>query len=155
MTAVSQEKLKSAVACPACDHSGLSIFYQLDRIPVNSCLLLPTRDEARAFPHGDLELAACHHCGFITNVCFNPHLVSYTAQYEDQQSYSPTFNAFAKQLADQLTEQFNLRDKDILEIGCGKGDFLRLLCSSGGNRGTGIDPSISRRQIDEAHNNSI
>jgi SAM-dependent methyltransferase len=81
--------------------------------------------------------------------------VSYTAQYEDQQSYSPTFNAFAKQLADQLTEQFNLRDKDILEIGCGKGDFLRLLCSSGGNRGTGIDPSISRRQIDEARNNFI
>jgi hypothetical protein len=34
-----------------------------------------------------------------------------------------------------------LYDKDIVDIGSGQGDFLRLLCELGDNRGVGIDPS--------------
>ena len=34
-----------------------------------------------------------------------------------------------------------LHDKDIIEIGCGDGDFLKLLCKLGNNRGYGFDPS--------------
>src|SRR5262249_31624361 len=32
--------------------------------------------------------------------------------------------------------------KEIVEIGCGKGEFLSLLCEQGGNRGIGYDPSF-------------
>jgi SAM-dependent methyltransferase len=44
-------------------------------------------------------------------------------------------------LAGRWIEKYDLHDKDILEIGCGKGEFLILMCEIGGNRGTGIDPS--------------
>jgi hypothetical protein len=40
-----------------------------------------------------------------------------------------------------LVARFGLAGKDILEIGCGKGEFLLLLCKGGRNRGVGFDPS--------------
>jgi hypothetical protein len=40
-----------------------------------------------------------------------------------------------------LIARLELRGKTIVEIGCGQGDFLRLLCERGDNRGIGFDPS--------------
>ena len=40
-----------------------------------------------------------------------------------------------------------LRGKDIIEIGCGKGEFLLLLCEMGNNRGTGFDPGFVSERI--------
>ena len=36
--------------------------------------------------------------------------------------------------------RYDLREKDILEIGCGKGEFLTLLADLGNNRCIGFDP---------------
>ena len=116
---------------------------------------MPTVDKAKEFPCADLELAVCNACGFITNVRFDSDKIAYSPEYEDQQSFSPTFNAFAESLAKSLVDRFDLYDKDIVEIGCGKGDFLKLLCASVGNRGTGIDPSVAPRQMDKESGNDI
>jgi SAM-dependent methyltransferase len=40
-----------------------------------------------------------------------------------------------------------LYGKDILEIGCGKGEFLLLLAELGGNRGVGFDPGYREERI--------
>ncbi len=45
-------------------------------------------------------------------------------------------------LANRLIKNYDLHDKDLVEIGCSKGDFLILLCELGNNRGVGIDPSV-------------
>jgi hypothetical protein len=43
-----------------------------------------------------------------------------------------------------------LHEKDIIEIGCGKGEFLTMLCELGGNRGIGFDPAyVSERDHSE------
>ncbi len=127
--------------CPNCSHKSLLLFYQVNKVPVHSCLMMPTKQEALDFPCGDVVLGFCDRCGFITNVKFDPKWSSYAPNYEDQQSFSPTFNKFALDLAKSLIEKYDLHDKDIVEIGCSKGDFLMLLCELGNNRGTGIDPS--------------
>ena len=44
-------------------------------------------------------------------------------------------------MAADLVNRYRLHEKTILEIGCGRGDFLRLLCELGHNRGIGFDPS--------------
>jgi SAM-dependent methyltransferase len=67
--------------------------------------------------------------------------MEYTQQYENSLHFSPIFQDFAKELADRLIETYNLHGKSIIEIGCGKGDFLKLLCETGGNRGVGFDSS--------------
>jgi SAM-dependent methyltransferase len=103
--------------------------------------------DARSFPRGRVELGVCETCGFIWNMAFDPEVRDYSPLYEDQQCYSPTFNAFARRLADRLIDKYGLRDKDIVEIGCGKGDFLAMMCELGGNRGVGIDPSCEKERI--------
>ncbi|MBT9314441.1 class I SAM-dependent methyltransferase [Leptothoe spongobia] len=132
----------SECTCPNCGHQGLSIFYDVRQVPVHSCLMLPTQEDALNFPQGDVILGVCAECGFITNVAFDPQWSAYAPNYEDQQSFSPTFNQFALDLANRLIDKYDLRNQDIIEIGCSKGDFLLLLCELGGNRGVGIDPSV-------------
>lgn len=128
-------------SCPACGHSGLQLFYGVDRVTVHSCLMMDTEQAAREFPRGDLKLGVCPACGFVTNVLFNQQLQDYTSVYEDQQSYSPTFVRFADKLARDLIERYDLRRKRLVEIGCSKGDFLISMCEIGENRGIGIDPT--------------
>lgn len=133
--------------CPSCEAAELAPFYEVRNVPVHSCLLLPAAQEARDFPRGDVVLGFCGQCGFISNVAFDSTLQDYSPRYEDQQCFSPTFNAFARGLAEHLTAKYDLHGKDIVEIGCGKGDFLLLLCELGHNRGVGIDPAFREERI--------
>jgi SAM-dependent methyltransferase len=127
--------------CKSCSSKNVTIFYRLTDVPVNSCLLFDNQQDAQNYPRGELALGFCGQCGFISNLHFNPELARYTEGYEEQQSFSPRFNAFARQLAARLIERHKLRSKTVVEIGCGKGDFLLLLCDLGNNRGIGIDPT--------------
>ncbi|MEM7795033.1 MAG: class I SAM-dependent methyltransferase [Cyanobacteria bacterium P01_C01_bin.118] len=128
--------------CPSCGHSELSLFYEVHNVPVHSCLMLSTQEEALNFPCDNVQLGFCDRCGFITNVVFDSKWSAYAPNYEDQQSFSPTFNQFALDLANHLIDKYDLHNKDLIEIGCSKGDFLLLLCELGNNRGVGIDPSV-------------
>jgi SAM-dependent methyltransferase len=134
-------------SCPSCGHKELSIFYEVRNVPVHSCLMMPTQKAALEFPCGDIVLGFCKHCGFITNVAFDSTAQDYSPIYEDQQSFSPTFNGFAYELANRLVQKYDLHNKDIVEIGCSKGDFLLMLCELGNNRGVGIDPSVIKGRV--------
>ena len=135
------------VACASCGSAAMSEFYKVSSVPVHSVLLMRTRDKALSFPRGNISLAKCSSCGFISNAAFKPASQEYAAGYEATQAYSPTFNAFHKKLAERLIERHGLHGKDILEIGCGQGEFLVLLCELGGNRGIGFDPAYIRGRV--------
>jgi len=132
----------SLLRCPSCGGSRRTSFYSQERVPVHSCLLLPTREEAERFPRGTIRLAFCEDCGCIWNTEFDPTLTAYSPAYEDSQAFSPRFRTFADELAAELVERYDVHGKRVLEIGCGKGDFLLRLCALGGNSGTGIDPAV-------------
>jgi SAM-dependent methyltransferase len=127
--------------CQSCMSTDLHIFHRLDDLPVNSCLLFDNPEDAKKYPRGELLLGFCRQCGFIGNLRFSSKLARYTEGYEEQQSFSPRFNLFAKNLATGLIERHHLRNKTVVEIGCGKGDFLVMLCELGNNKGVGIDPT--------------
>jgi len=116
------------------------IFFQAESVPTNSCILITDVEEAKSYPRGRIELAFCKNCGFISNIAFDPGLAEYSGRYEGSQSFSPTFDAFHRTLAQSLIERHKLHGKQIVEIGCGNGEFLNLLCEAGGNRGLGFDP---------------
>lgn len=133
--------------CPSCGAAGLAVFYDVAQVPAHSVLLLETRAAALDYPAGDIRLAFCAACGFITNIAFDPALHDYSARYEATQSCSPTFNAFARRLADHLVARYDLHQKTIVEIGCGQGEFLTLLCELGDNHGIGFDPAYRQQPI--------
>lgn len=132
----------TALECPCCGLPNGRAFYSVARTPANSCLLIGSRLEAFAFPAGSMELASCGSCGFIWNTAFDPALIEYSENYEETQGYSETFGHFHRQLANDLIETYDLRDKCIIEIGCGKGEFLVLLSELGPNTGIGFDPAF-------------
>ncbi len=127
--------------CPCCGNENVYRFYSLREIPVHSVLLMRTRETALAFPKGDIHLGYCQSCGFIYNTSFQPEKLAYSPQYEETQGFSGTFHTFHVRLASQLIERYSLRNKTIIEIGCGKGEFLTMLCELGENRGIGFDPA--------------
>ncbi|MEL6828595.1 MAG: class I SAM-dependent methyltransferase [Pseudomonadota bacterium] len=136
--------------CPACHGSRLSEIYRLEAIPVQSCILLDTEEEARAFPSAPLILFFCDDCGFVFNSVFDPELVDYASTTEESQHFSGTFNQFAKSLVGEVASLYDLKDARTLEIGCGKGEFLRELVQQTGTVAHGVDPGFIPERLEVA-----
>jgi len=139
--------LSALAPCEACGSAELRRFGPEFATPVNNARVFRDRAEALAVPVGGVALALCAGCGFVQNVEYDPALVAYDAGYEEQQSFSPRFVAFADALAEDLVRRWDLRGKRIVEIGCGKGDFLAKLCELGRNVGVGIDPTAAAQRL--------
>ncbi len=128
-------------ACPLCANPLPRLFFERRGVPVHQNRACPSAEEARQFRRGDLLLAFCPECGFVFNSAFDPELLNYSAAYENTQTCSPHFQQYLSRLVNSLVTKYDLRDKAVIEVGCGKGDFLRLLCKEGRNRGIGFDPT--------------
>src|ERR1700733_1615114 len=131
--------------CPICGTTATARFVRLKDIPVNCSALWYTREQGRAAARGTIELALCSHCGLIFNAAFDPSRLEYDRTYDNTLSYSPTFRSYADELSSRLVSAHQLYHKDVIEIGCGNGDFLDRLCELGQNRGIGFDPSAENR----------
>ncbi|CAN5470926.1 class I SAM-dependent methyltransferase [soil metagenome] len=138
----------TSLVCPACGAAGLESFHIQDGVPTNSCLLVDDEDEARRFPTGSMRLGFCPGCGFIANTAFDPALTEYSERYEETQAYSPRFQDFARTLAPDWVDRHGLTGGTVVEIGCGKGEFLVMMAEAGIGRGIGIDPGVHPERID-------
>ncbi len=127
--------------CPVCQSTHVRGMMEIPEIPVLCNVLWESRAAALAAARGNVQLTFCETCGHLYNRAFDPALMEYNVQYENSLHFSPLFQNYAAWLAKTLVERYDLHGKNIIEIGSGKGDFLRLLCETGGNRGAGFDPS--------------
>lgn len=116
-------------------------------MPVSIGVQWGTELEAKACRRGNLHLTFCSSCGFIWNSCFDPDLLEYSQRYDNSLDFSPVFQDYATELAKRLIETYEIRDKDVVELGCGKGHFLNLICEQGTNRGVGFDPSYEGERV--------
>jgi SAM-dependent methyltransferase len=133
-----------------CSDRGPLPFVTLAEVPVYCNVLWPTREEALAAPRARVQLVLCPRCGMTWNAAFDASLLAYSPAYENSLHFSAVFEEYAQGLAARLVERHDLRGKDVLEIGSGKGEFLRMLCRAGGNRGVGFDPSHEGPEVDGA-----
>ncbi len=127
--------------CAVCGHGPVETFFSLSDVPVWGCTLYRSQEEARAVPRGTLRLVFCPGCGAIWNAAFDERVLSYTEAYENALHYSPAYAAYERELVDELIDRYELRGRAVLEIGCGDGHFLSLLCGATGSRGIGYDPA--------------
>ncbi|MDH4171830.1 MAG: class I SAM-dependent methyltransferase [Acidimicrobiia bacterium] len=134
--------------CPACEHDRLVVFFREPQIPTNSCLLLASPTEATSYRRGDLALGFCPSCGFVCNTTFDVARAEYSQRYEETQVFSSHFAEFGQELAKRWVRDFDLVGKTVLEIGCGKGEFLVWMVEAGAGRGIGIDPGIHPERIE-------
>ena len=130
----------AALLCPSCGGLSLTAFHAVDRTPVTCASVFDTTEEASAVPTGQVELFHCGGCGLIFNPHFDAALADVGARYEGSQGASAHFSQFARSLARSWVERHRLVGKSVLEIGCGRGEFLRLLLQEGVGRVVGLDP---------------
>ena len=135
--------------CNVCG-SAADEFVALLNLPIYCNLLWDERQSAIDCPKGDIRLAFCKRCGGISNTVFDPAKLGYSQDYENSLHYSARFQEYAIALANRLIEKHDLHHKTIVEIGCGKGDFLVSLCQIGDNKGIGFDNSYVERDEYEA-----
>ncbi len=134
-------------ACPACASPALEPVWRVPSVPVHSCLMVDSEAEARAFPRGELDLVFCPACGFLFNAAFDPTVQHYSPAYEETQVFSPRFLRFLAELCEDQAAAYELRHRLVVEIGCGKGDFLVALAERTGCRGIGIDPGFRPERV--------
>jgi hypothetical protein len=135
---------KSDIHCPLCGSSGLWVFYEAMDVPASCNLLWRTKDEAINCPKGNIKLAFCSICTFVTNIALEPEKNQYGHRYDNSLFYSPHFQNFAKKLATNLIQRYDLHNKSIIEIGGGKVDFLSFLIKLGNNHGLRLDPFCTK-----------
>jgi len=133
--------MNKRIFCPNCNSNLTTLIYQVNDVPVNSVLLIKEKKAAINFPIGDINLKFCKNCSFIFNSTYNAQLSTYSQKYEGTQAFSPTYETFMIKLADKLTKDMSIYNSKILEIGCGQGEFLKIICDRGKNSGIGYDPS--------------
>lgn len=127
--------------CPSCQKTQIEGFFLLKNAPIYSVVTVKSKEEALAVPKKDIELAFCHNCGFIFNRLYDTNTDYFTLGYEDQQGFSATFMQYLTRISEELISKYSLEGKTLLEIGCGKGDFINLLNELAGGEGIGVDPA--------------
>ena len=141
--------------CPICESKNHSIFLSLSQVPVHCNLICEEHVDALNTPKGDIELTLCKDCGHVFNSAFNTDLMEYSGSYENSLHFSERFQEYINWLADQLIVRYALYEKKIAEIGCGQGDFLRLVCEKGGNTGIGFDPGYRPDQNSNGRHEAV
>ncbi len=127
--------------CPVCGEGQRLELLAGQTIPAVCNVLYDTKEQAVAAPIARMDLAFCDSCGHLFNDSFKAEDVEYGASYENSLHFSNQFQRYAEGLADRLVSKHGIYGKKVVEIGCGKGEFLSLLCSRGNNQGIGFDPS--------------
>jgi SAM-dependent methyltransferase len=135
--------------CPVCRRNDLLHSVSFEAIPFSCNSLHPDADSAIAAPTGQFVLAFCRSCEHFFNAAFEDGRIGYTQNYENSLHFSPRFVAFVEDLAARLSTAYALDGKLVVDIGCGKGDFLKRLCSTSGARGIGFDRSFEDNRGDD------
>jgi len=133
--------------CQVCGSVATSVFFELKKMPVLIGTLWQGAAEAKGTQTGDMQLVYCSDCSFIWNRVFDPDLLAYSETYENSLHFSDVFQKYTTDLVTRLIDTYDITNKDVIDIGCGKGDFLAMLCEQGNNRGVGFDPSYAGDRI--------
>jgi len=112
--------------CRLCQNDNLSTIYKVTDIPVFQNKVYATVSEAQNIMTGNVKLVVCLKCGFIFNSAFDKKVMSYDAQYQNEQAHSPYFQRYLGELIELFAEK-RFQELKIIEIGCGKGYFLEML----------------------------
>ena len=127
--------------CPCCGQSMAQSICRLGPVPVMVNQLCRTLEEARAVPKAEITLAQCKSCGVVWNRAYQPEKLVYNAQYENSQDLGKAYQAHFADILSFLNTHISLKGKRVLEIGCGKGRFLKELAKETGCQAYGVDPS--------------
>ncbi len=103
--------------------------YRVNSFPIFQNQMFETKEEAEKCLTGDIVLVQDQKSGLIFNESFNPELMSYGIDYQNEQAGSGIFQKHLQEVLQKIKNHFH--GCSLIEVGCGKGYFLELLQDSG------------------------
>jgi SAM-dependent methyltransferase len=112
--------------CRVC-HGQLEVLLQYDEMP-KAAQHLPLKSEL-ATEHGvDLEVCQCMGCGLVQ---LSNLPVPYYKEVIRASAYSQEMKEFRIKQFEELVQKYSLKNKKVIEVGCGKGEYLSLMATAG------------------------
>jgi hypothetical protein len=90
----------------------------------------PLQNRANDQRLGPVRLRYNETINFLENEAFDPSLIDYSQGYQNSQAHSPKFVSHMKNVLAILKTQLP-KESLIVEVGCGKGDFVELIQKDG------------------------
>ena len=118
--------------------SHLRELYRAEQLPVFQNRMFATPEEAKNCIKGDMVLVQDLQTGLIFNKAFQPELMQYDADYQNEQAVTSMFRAHLRDVSEIINKHFH--DRTLIEVGCGKGYFLEYLQGLGFEI-AGLDPT--------------
>lgn len=112
--------------------------FRVEQLPVLQNKVFSTEAAAIACTKGDMVLVQDTDTGLVFNAAFDPRLLGYDADYQNEQACSAVFRRHLDDVTAIVRRHF--QGRSLIEVGCGKGYFLEHLQRSG-YQVTGIDPA--------------
>jgi len=112
--------------------------YHCANLPVFQNRMYHSHAAATACQTGDVRLVQDLNTGLISNHEFDPALMVYDADYQNEQAHSQAFQDHLHAILELIASHFH--NQSLIEVGCGKGLFLEMLRNQGYPI-TGIDPT--------------
>ncbi len=117
---------------------GSRLIYSQSNYPVFQNKMYVSRDAARSCSRGGIRIVEDLKTGLVHNAAFNPALIVYDTHYQNEQAYSGRFRVHLDAVAEIVLQ--NLGRENLVEVGCGKGYFLKMLQERGATI-SGFDPT--------------
>ncbi len=107
----------------------MKLLYEQSEFPVLQNRVYDSADEAINCIKGEIRIVENSQTGLIQNDLFNPNLLNYDQNYNNEQGFSLAFQNHLIQAASLVED--HLGRTGLLEVGCGKGFFLEMLLGRG------------------------
>lgn len=112
--------------------------YRAERLPAFQNRMFASAEKARDCVRGDLILVQDPQTGLVCNRAFDPSVMNYDADYQNEQGHSAVFREHLEAVSAIVAR--HLRGRTLIEVGCGKALFLEQLQRDGFSI-TGLDPT--------------
>lgn len=134
--------------CPVCGGEELVDCLAWNRLPVFVNVTAKTEREALQAPTGQLSIVQCTKCGFVFNAAFEPEHVAYCQGYHAEWGDSVVYRTHLDNVCRLIQKTIPQQQGTALEVGCGTGEFLRVLEPCVGQQLSllGVDPSVQPHQ---------
>ncbi|MDQ0084923.1 SAM-dependent methyltransferase [Variovorax boronicumulans] len=112
---------------------------RIEGLPVLQNRVFDSVEAGIGSARGDMVLVRDEVTGLVFNEAFDPALLTYDADYQNEQACSSVFREHLDAVLSIIRRHF--QTPSLIEVGCGKGYFLNHLREAG-YEATGIDPAF-------------